>query len=100
MEFCLNARELDVLEYVIVNAPVSLRRVEDYVMEKYGVKLRTAARIVENLKSKGFVMYRRSKRRIIVDVSPEFIAFISKYYSLIMNSLSRDRLRYFEKKQR
>ena len=101
VEFCLNARELEVLEYIVLNAPVLLRDVEKYVMEQFGVGLRAAALVLQRLREKGIIKYSRDyKKRYTVDVSPDFISFISKWYNLLYRSPSRDRLRYFDRKHR
>ena len=97
----MSAREIEILEYIVSNSPLLLRDAERYIIERYGVGMRAAARILQRLREKGFIKYSRDyKRRIVVDVSPEFISFVSKWYNLLYRSPSRDRLRYFDRKHR
>ena len=58
-------------------------------MKHFGVSLWAATRILQRFREKGFIKYSRDyKKHVVVDVSPEFISFISKWYNLLYLSPS------------
>ncbi len=58
-------------------------------MKHFGIGLWAATRILQRLREKDFIKYSRDyKKHIVVDISPEFISFISKWYNLLYLSPS------------
>jgi len=94
----LSGRELEVVTYVIENSPVSLVDLENWIMKRYNLSLSAAYKIVYKLKKSNILRYRRFRNKIFVEVTPEFIATITKLYALLL-SREGHRVRYFEQQR-
>ena len=94
----LEGRELEVVTYVIENSPISLVELENWIMKRYNLSLSAAYKIVYRLKKANILRYRRYRNKIYVEVTPDFIATITKLYALLL-SREGHRVRYFEQQR-
>lgn len=89
--------EEEIVKYVAKRTLVPLKELETYISTQHGVSIKTAYYHIKKLVDRGVLRYRRSSdRRIYVEVSPSFVAYIAELYSYL--SRIRERMRYYEKK--
>jgi len=93
----LTGRELEVVTHVIENSPISLVELENWITKRYNLSISGAYKIVYKLKKMGVLRYRRFSNKIYVEVTPEFIATITRLYALLL-SKEGHRVRYFEQR--
>ena len=91
----MEERDLRIIQFVAERGEVSLRELEDWIMTTWNLSIRGAWYIVRRLVKKRVLRYRRHMRRIYVELHPDFIALITRLYSLIF-SKQPHRVRYRE----
>ena len=93
----LEGRELEIVIHVIENSPISLVDLENWIMQRFNLSLSGAYKLVYRLKKMGILRYRRFRNKIFVEVTPEFIATVTRLYALLL-SKEGHRVRYFEQR--
>jgi len=92
----LSDRDLDIIKYVAKHGGVYYSDLEKYVMQKYGVGIKTVSKVVNRLIKERILWRRRFDKKLFIDIDPAFISFVVEMYALLTKE--RHRVKYYEKK--
>lgn len=88
---------MEIIRFVARKGSVSLRELENFIMDRWNVSIKTANRIVNRLARAGILRRRRIEKHLWVELHPSFLSFIVEIYSYTLSK--RDyRIRYLEEK--
>ena len=93
----ISERDMEIIRFVAKRGSVSLKDLENFIMSKWNVSIKTANRIVNRLAKAGVLRRRRIDKHLWVELHPQFLSFVVEIYSYTLQK--RDyRIRYLEDK--
>ena len=93
----ISERDMEIIRFVAKKGSVPLKDLENFIIGKWDVSIKTANRIVNRLAKAGVLRRRRIDKHLWIELHPSFLSFIVEIYSYTLSK--RDyRIRYAETK--